>query len=95
MKLYPAISVRSETAGLLAIKLSACAKAASVVSNDVAGGRSTITKKVPVSSLGTNPVGVSASEYKDDHAAMTVINVVTFVIDEETNPFFYLFNVTS
>ena len=78
MKLYPAISVRSETAGLLAIKLSTCAKAASVVSNDVAGGRSTITKKVPVSSLGTNPVGVFCiRNTRTIMLAMTVINVVT------------------
>ena len=50
----------------------------SVVSNDVAGGRSTITKKVPVSSLGTNPVGVFCiRNTRTIMLAMTVINVVT------------------
>ena len=95
MKLYPAISVRSETAGLLAIKLSTCAKAASVVSNDVAGGRSTITKKVPCLRWVLTSRGFLHQEYKDDHAGNDCDKRGHLVIDEETNPFLYLFNVTS
>ncbi len=58
MKLNPEIIVREETAGSAAIKLSTRARICSERSCDVPGGNVTAPISVPVSSLGTIPVGV-------------------------------------
>ena len=58
MKLYPEIIVRDSTAGSAATKLSTLAKTSIARSWDVPGGKVTAPMIVPVSSLGTIPVGV-------------------------------------
>ena len=58
MKLKPEINVREATAGSEAIRLSTRAKISSEWSCDVPGGKVTAPINVPVSSLGTIPVGV-------------------------------------
>ena len=58
MKLNPEIIVRDYTAGSAAIRLSTRANISSARSCDVPGGNVTAPMIVPVSSLGTIPVGV-------------------------------------
>ena len=96
MKLKPEINVREATAGSAAIKLSTRASICSERSCDVPGGSVTAPISVPVSSLGTIPVGVVFIKKISNTIERTTspIDNHFFWIKKSTR-FLYLFNIES